>query len=114
MEPLFPAEGELNDLAVELIGKASALGSSIHPITRHGLTELVEVMNSYYSNLIEGNTTHPIDIERALKEDYSTEPAKRALQLESAAHVKVQGLIDERLKSEPQGAYSSSYWKKTY
>jgi len=28
-------------------------------------------MNCYYSNLIEGHDTHPIDIERALKNDYS-------------------------------------------
>jgi hypothetical protein len=28
-------------------------------------------MNCYYSNLIEGHDTHPVDIERALKSDYS-------------------------------------------
>ena len=51
-------------------------------------------MNCYYSNLIEGHDTHPIDIERALRNDYSTEPRKRDLQLEARAHVAVQRWID--------------------
>ncbi len=42
-------------------------------------------MNCYYSNLIEGHDTHPVDIERALKADYSTDPEQRNLQLEARA-----------------------------
>src|SRR6266513_4631236 len=52
-------------------------------------------MNCYYSNLIEGHYTHPIDIERALKNDYSKDASKRDLQLEAKAHVAVQKRIDE-------------------
>jgi Fic family protein len=51
-------------------------------------------MNCYYSNLIEGHNTHPIDIERALKNDYSNDPRKRDLQLEAKAHISVQRWID--------------------
>ena len=51
-------------------------------------------MNCYYSNLIEGHDTHPIDIERALKNDYSNDPRKRDLQLEAKAHIEVQQWID--------------------
>jgi hypothetical protein len=40
-------------------------------------------MNCYYSNLIEGHDTHPVDIERALKNDYSKDARKRDLQLEA-------------------------------
>jgi Fic family protein len=58
-------------------------------------------MNSYYSNLIEGHNTHPIDIERALEKDYSHDPAKRAMQMESAAHIAVQRLIEARLRENP-------------
>jgi len=53
----------------------------------------VRSMNCYYSNLIEGHDTHPIDIDqRALKNDYSADPSKaRNLQLESqGAHIAVQ------------------------
>ena len=51
-------------------------------------------MNCYYSNLIEGHDTHPIDIERALKNDYSNDQRKRDLQLEAKAHIEVQEWID--------------------
>lgn len=44
-------------------------------------------MNCYYSNLIEGHDTHPTDIERALKNDYSNDPRKRDLQLVAKAHI---------------------------
>jgi Fic family protein len=52
-------------------------------------------MNCYYSNLIEGHDTHPIDIERALQADYSEDVRKRDLQLEARAHIAVQQWIDE-------------------
>jgi Fic family protein len=52
-------------------------------------------MNCYYSNLIEGHDTHPVDIERALKNDYSADAKKRDLQLEAKAHIAVQQWIDD-------------------
>lgn len=51
-------------------------------------------MNCYYSNLIEGHHTHPIDIERALKDDFSRNREQRNLQLEARAHIGVQAWID--------------------
>src|SRR5207302_7763010 len=41
------------------------------------------------------HNTHPIDIEPALKNDYSKDASKRDLQLEAKAHVAVQKRIDE-------------------
>src|ERR1017187_8367733 len=51
-------------------------------------------MNCYYSNLIEGHDTHPVDIERALKNDFSKDARKRDLQLEAKAHIAVQEWLD--------------------
>ena len=51
-------------------------------------------MNCYYSNLIEGHDTHPIDIELALKGDYSRDASKRDLQQEAKAHIAVPQWID--------------------
>ncbi|WP_226948660.1 Fic family protein [Rhizorhabdus wittichii] len=82
------------DLAVELTGKSAAFRSSLPPLVRTALADLVRAMNCYYSNLIEGHDTHPIDIERALRNDFSADPAKRDLQLEAAAHIAVQEWID--------------------
>ena len=99
MEPIFPSvqDSNLTDLAVEVIRQSAALSATLHPLTRQAIVELVRSMNSYYSNLIEGHNTHPVDIERALVKNYSLDPAKRALQEESAAHVEVQRLIEQRL-----------------
>jgi Fic family protein len=51
-------------------------------------------MNCYYSNVIEGHTTRPRDIERALADDLDTDAARRNLQLEAREHIRVQRLID--------------------
>jgi Fic family protein len=58
------------------------------------LADLVRTMNCYYSNLIEGHATHPVDIELALKGDYSQDARKRDLQIEATAHITVQTWID--------------------
>jgi len=71
------------------------------------LADLVRAMNCYYSNLIEGHDTHPIDIERALQGDYSANPKKRDLQLEAKAHITVQRWIDEGGLQEPVTAPAS-------
>lgn len=91
MEPLFPDDpsGELEAMAVELISRSAALSEALHPVTRAAVADLVRPMNSYYSNLIEGHDTHPIDIDRALRNDYSTDKRKRDLQQEALAHIAV-------------------------
>jgi len=97
MEPLLPPENasELNDLTLDLVSKASAFAGMLNPVVASSVGDLVRSMNCYYSNLIEGHDTHPHDIDRAIAEDYSSEPEKRALQKEAVAHIAVQKMIDE-------------------
>jgi Fic family protein len=99
MQPMKFGEGgsrfrDAVDLALELTAKSAAFRSSLPSAMRTGLADLVRAMNCYYSNLIEGHDTHPVDIERALKNDFSADPAKRDLQLEATAHIAVQEWID--------------------
>jgi Fic family protein len=99
MEPLVIGEssrhrGVLIDLTVELAAKAAGFRRSLPEGVRTALADLVRAMNCYYSNLIEGHDTHPVDIERALNDDYSTDARKRDLQLEAKAHITVQRWID--------------------
>ena len=103
MEPLLPEDrtGELAELAFRVGQGAAALGGLLAPATRAAMADLLRPMNSYYSNLIEGHHTHPLDMERALRDDFSTDPATRALQLEGRAHVEVQRAIEDRLGREP-------------
>ena len=104
MEPMLPPDssGELRDLALDVVRRSAALGSSVHRETAKGIGELVRAMNSFYSNLIEGHDTHPVDIEKALAKDYSGDPAKRALQMESIAHIEVQKFTEQLLEMEPE------------
>lgn len=99
MEPLLVNEDSahrpnLIELAVELAAKSAGLRRSLPEGAIAALADLVRAMNCYYSNLIEGHDTHPVDIERALRNDYSDEPGRRHLQLEAKAHVAVQAWID--------------------
>jgi Fic family protein len=99
MEPLLIGgdsrhRPELTDLAVELAAHSAGFRRSLPDSLTRSLADLVRAMNCYYSNLIEGHDTHPIDIERALKGDYSKDANKRDLQIEAKAHIAVQHWID--------------------
>lgn len=106
-EPLMVGEGspkraELNDLALELATISASFKSSLPESISSALSDLIRSMNCYYSNLIEGHNTHPVDIEKAMRDDYSADPKKRDLQLEAKAHIAVQKWIDEGgLKDRP-------------
>ena len=100
MEPMLVPQGskhrdELADLTVDLTAKSIGFRRSLPDGVVAALSNLVRAMNCYYSNLIEGHDTHPVDIERALNDDYSNDPEKRDLQLEAKAHIAVQQWIDE-------------------
>jgi Fic family protein len=103
MEPMYVSGNPqiLNELAIEIIRKSASLSNCIHPYSQIAIVSLVRTINCYYSNLIEGHNTHPIDIDRALQNDYSKDPAKRALQHESKAHITTQIAIEERMAAEP-------------
>lgn len=99
MEPLLIKQASrhragLTDLALELGQRSAGFHRSLPASLLISLADLVRTMNCYYSNLIEGHATHPVDIELALKGDYSHEARKRDLQLEATAHIMVQQWID--------------------
>ena len=75
-EPLLPQRA-LDELALQTRGvveKAHQLQGAAHPATRERVRALVRSMNSYYSNLIEGQSTHPVNIERAQRGEFSAKP----------------------------------------
>jgi len=100
MEPLLIGDSSrhrpgLTDLALELAQRTAGFKRSLPEGLLASLAGLVRSMNCYYSNLIEGHDTHPIDIERALKGEYSKDAKKRDLQIEAKAHINVQQWIDD-------------------
>ena len=56
MDPLFPSYSDkLSDLAISIIRDSATLGGQLHPITRATIINLLRIINSYYSNRIEGH-----------------------------------------------------------
>ncbi len=99
MEPMLLSGGskhrpELTDLSLDLAQQSASLRASLPTGILEALAILVRTMNCYYSNLIEGHATHPVDIERARRGDYSKDSTKRNLQHEANAHIEVQTWID--------------------
>lgn len=89
MEPLLPQRGlaSLVDRTRQVLELSSGLRSSLHPVTIAAVRELVRTMNSYYSNRIEGQSTHPRNIERALRQDFSDRPEVARRQRVAVAHI---------------------------
>jgi Fic family protein len=98
-EPLLPQkdlEG-FRSRAVAITERSLRLPSKAHPSTRARLRELLRAMNSYYSNRIEGQSTHPLNIERALKRDFSDKPETAKLQRIALAHIDAERELEERV-----------------
>lgn len=91
MEPLVinssrPAYDALIGLAHELSEASACLDAALVPATAKSLSGLVSGMNCYYSNLIEGHHTLPMDIEKALFE-IKEQMAQKDLQSLAFAHI---------------------------
>src|SRR6266851_5410989 len=84
----------VTDLIAEIAATSAALGKALHPKSAANLADLVRIMNTYYSNLIEGHNTRPRDIVRALAGELDQDQDRRSLQMEAAAHVRVQAELD--------------------
>nr|WP_172685345.1 Fic family protein [Methylobacterium oryzae] len=112
IEPLVPEDRrqKLEDLATDLVDRAGRLAGRVHPIMQESLGDLVRAMNCYYSNLIEGHDTHPVDIDRALAGDFAHDRAQRNLQLEARAHIEVQQMIDRGQAPAPVVSVDFLLW----
>ncbi len=82
------------DVVAELSAASARLAQILNPRTASNLASLMRIMNTYYSNLIEGHDTRPRDIERALAGKFEGGKERRNLQIEAAAHVRVQAEVD--------------------
>lgn len=114
MEPMLITEsskqrGRLNGLVFELVAAASAFRASLPEGMVEALCDLVRSMNCYYSNLIEGHDTLPIEIEQALAEDYSHDKKRKNLQFEAKAHIATQRWIDEGALTGRTGTVEAVY-----
>jgi Fic family protein len=63
----------------------------------NSIKDLLRTTNSYYSNKIESEGTHPIDIEKAMRKDFSTDALQKKLQLLSLAHIQTQKSLEQTI-----------------
>jgi Fic family protein len=98
-EPLLPDRGltALRRRAAPIEEASRKLGARAHPHTLAVLRELVRAMNSYYSNRIEGQGTHPLNIERALRNDFSDKPDVAKLQRIALAHIEAETELERKV-----------------
>lgn len=109
-EPLMPQQRleELRQRTRTVVEKSFQLSSRAHPSTIKSLRELVRSMNSYYSNRIEGHSTHPADIERALHQNFSNKPDIAKLQRLAIAHIEAERELEQRIR-EGESALTTTF-----
>lgn len=99
MEPLLPAEHRLRpvlECAHDLIRQSERLAGACRAGALPGLRRLLRAMNSYYSNKIEGQHTLPLDIERALRNDYAQDVDRARRQRLAVAHMGTEEQLELR------------------
>ncbi|MHB0992484.1 MAG: Fic family protein [Burkholderiales bacterium] len=100
-EPLLPQKRleELYALAQSVTETSLVLRGALHTATANTLARLLRAMNSYYSNKIEGHSTHPLNIARGLQKDFSTQPKVVHLQRLALAHIEAEEEIESWINS---------------
>jgi Fic family protein len=101
-ESLLPSQrlGELSEATRRIFEKSAGLKVSASPQARAALREIVRSMNSYYSNRIEGQGTHPANIERALRRDFSDRPDVAKGQRVALAHIEAEQELEQLVTTE--------------
>jgi len=99
--PFIPSDAALvkstlPDKAIALISQSAKLTGQLAPLTLARIEQHMAAVNSYYSNLLEGNAISPHEIRAAQRGSYRGDSVQRDLQLESLAHMKVQEWLSEQ------------------
>ena len=99
MEPMiFSERSKYRDALIEMVSELRKQSLEFQECIPEGLrtplVDYIRVMNSYYSNLIEGYKTHPREIEIALRESKDIQDEKNFDKSIAVAHVKLQTWID--------------------
>jgi Fic family protein len=99
--PLLPREAQLEPLLATAHDLARESLSLAHPASDE-LRSLLRGMNSYYSNRIEGQHTRPLELEQALRKDFSADAALAARQRLALAHMAAEAAIEQRYATPAQ------------
>ncbi|MDY6953819.1 MAG: hypothetical protein SWE60_20110, partial [Thermodesulfobacteriota bacterium] len=111
--PILPGKGSmgrLKDMAQEIISASAGLEGRVAAETALVLGDRLRLINSYYSNLIEGHRTTIPDIEAALRKDFHQDPEKQYAQELCAAHVET----ERRFMQGIEGGHGPNICNKRY
>lgn len=99
-QPLFPEErllGPLLDLAAGLLAQSHRLAAFAGQPLALALAPRLRAMNSYYTNKIEGQHTRPLDIDRALANQYDADAQQARKQRLAVAHMAAESDLEARV-----------------
>ena len=116
--PFIPGDEALNgselpDLVMSMVRADAKLAGHLSEVTKETIRQYMAIINSYYSNLIEGNHTQPHEIRAAQRGEYHDDPLKRDLQIESVAHIHVQNWIKQQ-DFDQDSIYSCEFLKAVH
>ncbi len=115
-EPLLPRERQLEPLlekAGDLIRDAASLGAAAAPAAAMQLQGLLRSMNSYYTNRLEGEHTRPVDIERALRKDFSQDADTGRRQRLAVSHIQTEIACEYRVQKGLRDGENALQWLYT-
>jgi Fic family protein len=113
MEPLLPGEHKLAALlerAHDMQRAADRLSALCQPDALTDLRGLLRAMNSYYSNKMEGQHTLPLEIEQALRQDYSQDADKARRQRLAVAHMQTESWLEQEEARSSAPASGITAW----
>ena len=85
---------ELLELAEKVCIESAKIASGYNQHVVNAFRDVLRITNSYYSNRIEAESTHPVDIEKAMRKEFSNDSKEKALQELSLAHIKTQEFVE--------------------
>ena len=113
IEPLMPSEGlssPLYEKASDLMlaGRSLAGLAVAHP--RSEIRVLLRSMNSYYTNLMEGEHARPSEIEEALHADFSGNAQLARRQRLAVAHIQTERKCEESIDGMRERGEDATRW----
>lgn len=112
-EPLLPGHNELAPLqeqAADVIAACAALNGAVAQGPQGELRTLLRKMNSFYTNLIEGEQTRPSEIDRALAKDFSGDKEIARKQRLAVAHMDVEEAFEDALDARVRDPGQQDAW----
>ena len=105
---------ELLILAEKVCIESAKLSTMHNEQVVYAVKELLRKVNSYYSNKIESEGTHPIDIERAMRDDFEEDEKRRDLQKLSLVYIDIQRHIEHLAIDKERNFFTKEFVKDVH